>query len=120
MGFADPQLVTVSTVEKTLPRTSFGATSGTFTMGDGAYQLAISHQFGKRFRRVARLNATKIAPDPLISAQNIVYTMGVYLVVDVPKTGYTIAEQKAVCDALTAWLSASSGAHLTSLLGGEV
>jgi hypothetical protein len=45
--------------------------------------------------------------------------MSVYLVVDTPKTGYTVAEQKQIVDALTAYLTASSGARATQLLGGE-
>jgi len=45
--------------------------------------------------------------------------MSAYLVVDVPITGYTIAEQKQIVDALIAYLSASSGAATTKLLGGE-
>jgi hypothetical protein len=45
--------------------------------------------------------------------------MSAYLVVDVPKQGYSIAEQKQIVDALTAYLTASSGARVTQLLGGE-
>jgi hypothetical protein len=45
--------------------------------------------------------------------------MSAYVVIDVPTTGYTIAEQKQIVDALTAYLTASSGAKVTQLLGGE-
>jgi hypothetical protein len=45
--------------------------------------------------------------------------MSAYLVIDVPKVGYTIAEQKQIVDALTAYLTASTGAKVTQLLGGE-
>jgi hypothetical protein len=45
--------------------------------------------------------------------------MSAYLVVDVPSTGYSVAEQKQIVDALTAYLTASSGAKVTQLLGGE-
>jgi hypothetical protein len=45
--------------------------------------------------------------------------MSVYVVVDVPPQGYTITEQKYVVDALVAYLTASSGAKVTQLLGGE-
>jgi len=45
--------------------------------------------------------------------------MSTYLVVDVPDTGFTIAEQKQIVDALTAYLTATSGARTTQLLGGE-
>jgi hypothetical protein len=40
-------------------------------------------------------------------------------VFDVPGTGYTIAEQKAIVDGFVAALSASSGALITKILGAE-
>jgi hypothetical protein len=45
--------------------------------------------------------------------------MSAYLVVDVPPLGFSIAEQKQIVDALTGYLTASSGARVTQLLGGE-
>jgi hypothetical protein len=45
--------------------------------------------------------------------------MSFYIVADVPNTGYTVAEQKAVIDGFLANLQAISGANLTKLLGGE-
>lgn len=119
MAFSDPQSVTINAVANSLPRISSGQNSGTFRKDDGNVTLSVSHAYGKRTRRTIRLDHQKIAPDPLISAQNILYGMSVYVVVDVPVTGYTIAEQKQIVDALTAYLTASSGARVTQLLGGE-
>jgi hypothetical protein len=45
--------------------------------------------------------------------------MSTYIVCDVPATGYTIAEQKDIVDALVKYLTASTGANVTKLLGGE-
>jgi hypothetical protein len=45
--------------------------------------------------------------------------MSTYIVADVPVVGFTITEQKQIIDALTAWLTASTGANVTKLLGGE-
>jgi hypothetical protein len=45
--------------------------------------------------------------------------MSAYIVADVPVTGFTIVEQKQIVDALVAWLSATSGANTTKMLGGE-
>jgi hypothetical protein len=119
MAYADPQTVTINSVANALPRVGSGVNVGSFSKDDGTVKLGISHAYGKRNRRVARVDHSKIAPDPLISSTNIKYSMSAYLVVDVPVTGYTIAEQKQIIDALTAWLSASSGANTTKLLGGE-
>lgn len=119
MAFADPQSVTINAVAQTLPRTASGVNTGSFTKDDGNVSLSVSHSYGKRTRRLLRLNHRKIAADPLISAQNIAYSMGVQIIVDTPITGYTVAEAKQVVDALIAYLSASSGAKITQLLGGE-
>jgi hypothetical protein len=81
--------------------------------------LTISHVFGKRKRFSARLDFSKIAADPLISAQNIKYTMSGYLVIDVPVTGFTVAEAMAQAGGLLAYLSATTNAKVTSILGGE-
>lgn len=119
MAFSDPQSVTISGTANSLPRVSSGVNSGGFLSNDGNVALSVSHSYGKRTRRVLKLDTSKIAPDPLISSQNIKFSMSAYLVVDTPVTGYTVAEAKAVVDALVAYLSASTGARVTQLLGGE-
>jgi len=119
MGFSDPQSVTINSVAISLPRTGQGVNSGNFASNDGTLKESISHSYGKRNRHVLRLDFSKIAPNPLISAQNILFSMSTYIVVDVPVTGFTVAEAKQVVDGLTAYLTASSGAKVTQLLGGE-
>lgn len=115
----DPQTITINAVANALPRTSSGVNSGQFQKDDTTVKLEVSHQYGKRNRRLVKLTHSKIAPDPLISSTNIRYSMSVNLVVDVPTTGYTVAEAKQVVDGLAAWLTASSGANITKVLGGE-
>lgn len=119
MAFSDPQTVTINAVAQTLPRTASGVTSSIYTKDDGNVKLTISNQSGKRNRRTIRLDHRKIAADPLLGSVNIEYSMSTYLVVDVPKIGYTIAEAKQIVDALSAYLTASSGGNVTKLLGGE-
>ncbi len=119
MAITDPQSVTINAVAVSLPRTSSAVNGGIFTSNDGLVQESVSHQYGKRTRRMFRIDHSKIAPDPLISSQNIKYTMSFYVVADVPVTGYTVAEQKQVVDGFIAQLNASSGALITKFLGGE-
>lgn len=116
---ADPQSVTISGATVSLPRVSSEKNSGTFKSNDGTVTETVSHTYGKRNRRMFRLDHSKVAPDPLISSTNIVHSMGAYLVVDTPVTGYTVAEAKAVVDGLIAQLNANSGALITKFLGGE-
>lgn len=119
MAFADPQTVTINAVAQTLPRVSSDHNAGSFSKDDGLVKLTVSHQYGKRTRRLVRLDHAKIAADPLLAGVNARFNMSVSLVIDTPTVGYTVAEAKQIGDALTAYLTASSGARLTQLLGGE-
>jgi hypothetical protein len=119
MSFADPQSVTVNAVAISMPRTSSGVNSGTFTAADGLTQLSVSHAYGKRTRRTIRLNSSKVSPDPLLPSQNVKLSNSVYLVIDAPVAGYTNTELKQAVDGFLAALTASSGAKISQLLGGE-
>ena len=119
MAFADPQSVTINAVANSLPRTSSDATTSEYTKDDGNVSLRISHSTGRRVQRRIRLNHRKVAADPFQTGLNSEFSMSVQVIVDVPKLGYSIAEQKQIVDALVAFLSASSGAKTTQLLGGE-
>ncbi len=118
MAFADPQTVTINAVANVLPRTSSGVNTGAFTKDDGNVKLSVSHAYGKRTRRTIRVESSKIAADPL-TGLNVKSSMSCFIVVDAPVTGYTIAEQKQIVDGLTGYLTATSGARVTQLLGGE-
>nr|QDH90042.1 MAG: hypothetical protein H1BulkLitter6301_000002 [Leviviridae sp.] len=119
MSFADPQSVTINAIANSLPRISSGVNVGAFSKDDATVKLGVSHQYGKRIRRTIRLDHQKYAADPLVSSTNVLRSMSVYIVADVPLQGYTIAEQKQIVDGLTGYLTASTGARVTQLLGGE-
>jgi hypothetical protein len=118
MALSDPQSVTIGTAIS-VPRTGSGLNLGAFTSADGNTGLAVSHQYGKRTRRTARVNFSKIAADPLISAQNIKYSASAYIVLDVPVTGFSAAEQLQIITGLTTWLTASTNANAVKVIGGE-
>jgi hypothetical protein len=90
-----------------------------FTKDDGNVKMSVSHSYGKRTRRQLRIDFRKVAADPLATGFNKEYSFSTYLVVDHPPVGFTNTEVKYVVDALTAFLTASSGANVTKLLGGE-
>jgi len=119
VSYSDPQSVTINAVATSLPRTGAGQTAGEFSSSDRLVQLNVSHTYGKRTRRVIRLSQSKTSADPLVPSQNVVSSQSTYLVADVPRNGFTVAEQKYLVDALVAYLTASSGAKVTQLLGGE-
>jgi len=119
MAYADPQTVTVNAVAQTLARTGSGNGVGQFKTADSVYTLDVAHSYGRRTRRTIGLTGTKLSADPLIPSQNTRSSMRAYLVVDHPVNGYSVAEQKQIVDALVAYLTASTGARVTQLLGGE-
>lgn len=117
--FTEPQSVTISGTAHSLPRVSNGTNSGVFANADNTITYTVTSTYGKRNRRTVRVVHAKTAPDPLFPAQNTPYSMTFYVTADVPKVGYTVAEQKAVIDGVLANLQATSGANITKLLGGE-
>lgn len=119
MAYADPQSVTISAVAISMPRTESGVKAGGFQSADGLTRLSVQHSGGKTVRRVLRLDQSKIAADPLLAGVNVKASMACYLVVQVPETGYDNAQAKAVVDGFLAYLTASSGAKVAQLLGGE-
>lgn len=117
--FSDPQSVTISGTAVSLPRVSSETNKGVFRSNDNYVVETVSHQYGKRTRRMLRLDHSKITPDPFVSTQNNLSSFSFYIVTNAPLVGYTVAEQKAVIDGFIAQLNASSGALLTKFLGGE-
>jgi len=114
----EPQSVTISGTANSLPRTSSGVNSGVFNTADGTVALKVVNLYGKRNRRTVRLEHSKIAADPLTSA-NTKYSMTAYVVIDTPTVGYTVAEAQAVVAGLSKWLTDTSGSNVTKVLGGE-
>nr|QDH87628.1 MAG: hypothetical protein H4Bulk46910_000002 [Leviviridae sp.] len=117
--FSDPQTITINSIANTLPRVAVDGSTALYSKDDGNVKLSIRHAAGKRTRRTARLDLRKVAQDPLFPAQNTPYGMACYVVVDVPAVGFSVTEQKQLVDALSAWLTATSGSNVTKLLGGE-
>jgi len=118
--YADPQSVTINAVAQSLPATSRGINTSTYTKDDQTVRLIVSHTYGsKRNRRLVRLEQNKVAADPLISAQNIRYNQAFYMVMDEPITGFSVAERVYLAAALCGWGTASTNANFTKFMGGE-
>lgn len=116
--FSDPQSVTVSGSAKTLNRTSSTDNGAKYASAARDYFLSIAHQYGRRHRHTARLQFDSLTANPLVSGQNVNQSMSILLAVDVPP-GYDTATAKANVDGFLANLTASTGANITKLLGGE-
>jgi len=119
MSFADPQTISSFGGFTSLPRTGAGLTSGTFSSADGTILLSVSSSYGKRVRRSIRLTQSKISTDPLNTNFNVRNSASWFVVCDAPLNGFSVAELKTGGYVLTAYLTASTGARWTQLLGGE-
>jgi len=119
MAFADPQSITISGVTTPLPRTSTGQGTSTYQSADGLIDLVGSNSYGRRTRRVLRVDHSKITSDPFIPAQNVKVSMSNYIVFDIPVAGYSNAEALAVYTGFKTAFTASSDLLITKLLGGE-
>jgi hypothetical protein len=120
MSFTDPQSVTISGTTIALPRVSLGENKSEYLSSDGLTRMTVSHDYGKRTRRMLRLDTSKLAPDVFRPAENVDVSMAVYMVFDVPRRGgYTAAEQLAVYNGLKGPFTASTDALSVKLLAGE-
>lgn len=116
MAFSDPQSITVNSVAQTLPRVSAGPLASTYQKSDNAFRLTISRLVGKRRRYMVRIDARKVAPDPLASANNLEFTCAAYMVIDAPQLGYSNTELADIALALSGWATA---ANLQKVVGNE-
>lgn len=119
MAFSDPQSVDYGAITVSLPRTGFGNGTGSFKSSDGDVKLTISHAYNKRTRHLARVDVQKVAADPLFPSTNVARKAAIYLVVDHDAVGFTSQELIDGVTLLTDWLTASSGAAITKVIGGE-
>lgn len=116
--FSDPQSVTVSGAAKVLNKLNSTPSGAEYATSDRAYKWNVSHTYGRRHRHTLRHQFDSLVANPLVSGQNINQSMSIYITVDVPP-GYDTATAKANVDGLLANLSATSGANITKLVGGE-
>lgn len=119
MAFADPQSITISGTPISLPRTNVQNNKSEYQSADGLVLLSASSSYGRRTRRVLRVDHSKITADPFIPTQNSKVSMSTYMVFDIPPAGYSNADVKAVYDGFKALYTASTDGLIVKLLGGE-
>jgi hypothetical protein len=121
VALSDPQSVTIGTTPGavSLPRITTGGQVGVFSNYDAKTKLSVQTNYGKRTRREARLDFSKIVTDPLVATTNVLVSGTVRLNIDVPPTGFSAAEQKDLAIALITWLTASTNANLIKVIAGE-
>lgn len=109
--FTEPITVTVNAVAKVMPRIEIvsGSKPGAvYGLADGTFKLSISHTPTKdRVRTLARLDQKAIVPDPL-TAVNDYETLSVYLVIDRPLAGFTMAQVEQLIAGFNTWMGTAT------------
>lgn len=119
MALGDPLSITINSVATDLNRVSTAENSSSYRKDDGTWRLTARHSYGKRNRTNIRLDNVVTAADPFTPSINKEINMFVSVSIDRPAAGFTNTQIKYAVDALTAYLTASSGANVTKLLGGQ-
>jgi hypothetical protein len=119
MALTDPQSITIAGTTTPLPRVSTGKNQAEYLSADGLIKLGLSHAYGRRTRRVLRLDHSKLTADPYIPAQNAKVSMSCYMVIDVPVAGYTNQQVMDTYLGLKTLMTATSDANISKLIGGE-
>jgi hypothetical protein len=121
MALTDPQSITINAVPQSLPRTFQEGKEASYTSSDGLWELSLNHTLVKqgRTRHLLRFDHSKVSSDPFKPSENVRVTTAIYLVIDVPPSGYTNTELMQIYTGFKALFSASSDAVITKLLGGE-
>jgi hypothetical protein len=119
MSFTDPQSIIISGTTIPLPRTSVGDNESEYTSSDGLTKLSASHNYGRRTRRMLRIDSSKVSADPFKPTENVKVSMSCYIVFDLPVDGFTITETQAVYTGFKTLFTATSDQAIVKLLGGE-
>ncbi len=116
--FAEPQVFTIDSIAQSLNRTGSSETGGRFGTANRTHKLEVNHQRGRRNRDQFKLTVDTLVSNPYVTGSYLGSSSSVYLVVDSPVGVDTVALKKVI-DGFITNLTASSGANIVKLIGGE-
>lgn len=119
MSFTDPLSVTISGTTTPLPRVSVGDDKSEYQSANGLIVVRASHDYGKRRRRMLRIDTSKLAPDVFKPSENVKKSMSLYMVFDMPDEGFDNTEALAVYSGFKTLITANTDDLIKKLLGGE-
>lgn len=122
MALTDPQkFKEVAGTEVTAPRVVSGDFRSVYETSDGLNVLTVStsENGSNRKRHLVRIDVSKLTTNPYEESKKQDVSMSVYLVIDRPKAGFTVAEAKKLVEGLVGLLSASTYSLTEKVIGGE-
>lgn len=119
MAFSDPQSVTINGATSSLPRRSGpnqtnNQVNGSFANADDTLKLGIGHQTAsgtQRVRSTVRIDQAKVVTNPIDSSVDQ-DSAAVYVVIDRPGYGFTVADIQYLVAALAGYLTTANVAKL--------
>jgi hypothetical protein len=104
---SDPLTITVNSVAKVMARILIEGSSATYQTSDALFTEKVSHQkSNKRIRSMIRVDQLAVVPDPLTTV-NDYETLGVYIVIDRPEVGFSVAQIQQLAAGLFAQVDAT-------------
>lgn len=122
MALTDPQkFKEVAGTEVTAPRVSTGNFKSVYETSDGLNMLTVStdETNSNRLRHLVRIDVSKLTTNPFEEAKKQTVSMSVYLVIDRPTAGFTVAEAKKLVEGLVGLVSGSTYSLTEKVLGRE-
>lgn len=122
MAFADPQSITYDGTAYNLNRISTDLNTSSYqAFGTGLeLDLIVSHQYGKRTRRMSKLQLKQTQASPFAAGISVPQTHNAYLVLDTA-ADFGILDPAAavkVVNALTLWLTTGTNANALKVAQG--
>lgn len=107
--FADPQIVTINSVAKSMPKIETSGKKTIYQTNDQLFTLTISHinQGSDRVRSMVRVDQRAIVPDPLTSV-NDWETISSYLVIDRPLQGFSVTQVQQLVAGFQSFLDSTA------------
>jgi len=124
MALSDPISITVNGGAHNFARIDSGNRSGkwfydTADVSTGDYTLSVSHTEGRRRRSVCRIDHALVSEDVFNPDRSNLISDSLYLVLDRPLYGFSLAEYQELYTGLTGALEASSSTMLNKFFNGE-
>lgn len=119
MAFTDPIPFDYNGTDVDLFRVSTGINTSTYSNPAGTLSIRAEHNYARRNRHVFRVDTNKITPDPFIPAQNTKVSASIYLVADLPVSGFDVTEVVYYYEGLNKALTEDTNDRLLAWLGGQ-
>lgn len=119
MAFEDPQVL--DGIDLDLTRVSVGDNKSIYVSPAGDAKVTISHIYGKRTRRMFRLDYEKVVDNPLMDGVSTYENCAAYIVLDAPPRGLDNSDlRKVLLDVSVQFENTTEGnARAAKFLGGQ-